>query len=192
MQWRMLGRRGRRASWTVVGDPAQATSGGDPAERARARDAALPGPRRVHTLSTNYRNPAEIFAVAAPVVRAVDPDAPLPVSVRSAGVAPVHHLVAPARLPARVRAAAAELVELVEGTVGVITPEGCRDEVAGWLETPDRVRVVTCRQAKGMEYDGVVVVEPGRIRDGSGARMLYVSLSRATQRLATVATDRWR
>ena len=43
-----------------------------------------------------------------------------------------------------------------------------------------------------MEYDGVVVVEPGLVRAESGPRTLYVTLSRATQRLTTVATEPWR
>ena len=48
---------------------------------------------------------------------------------------------------------------------------------------------------KGLEFDGVVVVEPDAITDesGSGWRTLYVVLTRATQRLTTVGTtDRWR
>jgi DNA helicase IV len=65
MQWRMLGRRGRHASWTVVGDPAQ-SSWPTPDEAARARAEALHG-KDEHTfrLSTNYRNSAEIFDFAA-------------------------------------------------------------------------------------------------------------------------------
>ena len=49
--------------------------------------------------------------------------------------------------------------------------------------------------AKGLEFDGVIVVEPDAITDesASGWRTLYVALTRATQRLTTVAsTDRWR
>ncbi|MDP9319399.1 MAG: AAA family ATPase, partial [Actinomycetota bacterium] len=42
MQWRMLGRRGRGASWTVVGDAAQ-SSWPLPAEAAAAREDALRG-----------------------------------------------------------------------------------------------------------------------------------------------------
>lgn len=192
MQWRMLARRGRRASWTVVGDPAQTAWRGDPAELARARDAALgTHARHEFTLTTNYRNPAEIFELAASVVRAVAPEASLPTPVRSTGVAPADRRVPPSSLPEAVRAAATEQLEQVEGTVGVITPEGRRDEVAGWV-ADERLQVVTCGEAKGMEYDGVVVVEPERIRDGAGARTLYVALSRATQRLTTVATRPWR
>ena len=90
MQWRMVGRRGRLASWTVVGDPAQTAWTGDQEELDRARDQAL-GRRRRHrfTLSTNYRNSAEIFAVAAAEIRRLYPDLPLPTAVRSTGVDPV-------------------------------------------------------------------------------------------------------
>jgi DNA helicase IV len=51
--------------------------------------------------------------------------------------------------------------------------------------------VVTSLDAKGMEYDGVLVVDPAAIiaESPSGLRTLYVALSRATQRLTTVATD---
>jgi DNA helicase IV len=54
------------------------------------------------------------------------------------------------------------------------------------------VQVVTALEAKGMEYDAVVLVEPGEIAvDPSGVRTLYVALSRATQRLTTVGTRDW-
>jgi hypothetical protein len=195
MQWRMLGRRGRYASWTVVGDPAQSAWTGDPAELARAREAALRG-RKTHryALTTNYRNSAEIFELAASVIRRVAPDAPLPTPVRSTGVDPTHHLVAPAELPATVRAAATDLLAQVEGTVGVISSH--RDQLAIWLAslTDPRLQVVTSLEAKGMEYDAVVLVEPAEITapGPAGLRTLYVALSRATQRLTTVATIPWR
>jgi DNA helicase IV len=64
-------------------------------------------------------------------------------------------------------------------------------EVRSWLPDDDRVRVVGSLDSKGMEYDGVVVVEPGQIvaESASGIATLYVVLSRATQRLVTVARD---
>ncbi|MGC5020895.1 HelD family protein [Micromonospora sp. DT47] len=190
MQWRMVGRRGRLASWTVVGDPAQTAWSGDPTELDRARDQAL-GRRRRHrfTLTTNYRNSAEIFAVAAAEIRRLHPDLALPTAVRSTGVDPVALIVPAAELvPVTVEAVETLLAE-VEGTVGVITPVPRRDEVAGWLgdRGGSRLQVVTSLQAKGMEYDGVVLVCPGEIRaEPSGVRTLYVALSRATQRLTTV------
>ena len=91
------------------------------------------------------------------------------------------------------RDATVELLGDVEGTVGVIATQATRDEVAGWLAgvADPRLQVVTSLEAKGMEYDGVVVVEPAAIRDEgrAGLRTLYVALSRATQRLVTVGTD---
>jgi DNA helicase IV len=197
MQWRMLGRRGRYASWTVVGDPAQRAWTGDPAELDQARDAALRGRRRHwHLLTTNYRNSVEIFERAAAVIRPVAPDAPLPVPVRSTGVPPVEHIVPATALPGVVATAAAELLAQVEGTVGVITPVDRREQVAGWLTPDPRLQVVTSLEAKGMEYDGVVLVEPGGIAaaagdHAAGRRALYVALSRATQRLTAVATAGW-
>ncbi|HWG99257.1 MAG TPA: AAA family ATPase [Pilimelia sp.] len=191
MQWRMLGRRGRYASWTVVGDPAQSAWTGDPAEMARARDAAL-GSRSRHeyTLSTNYRNPAEIFALAEAAIREVSPDLVLPRAVRRTGVAPREVGAAPGDAPRVVAEATAELLAEVAGTVGVITPGPRRDAVAGWLAglPAGRWQVVTALEAKGMEYDGVVLVDPDAIRAGaaSGVRTLYVALSRATQRLTVV------
>jgi hypothetical protein len=198
MQWRMLARRGRRASWTVVGDPAQSAWSGDPAELDRARDAALRGrARHAHTLTTNYRNSVEIFDLAASVIRAVAPETPLPTPVRATGIAPVETVVPRADLPAAARTSTARLLDEVEGTVGVITPTGRREEAVEWLApvaavAGPRLQVVTSLEAKGMEYDGVVLVEPAQVRDSDGARTLYVALSRATQRLATVGTTDWR
>ena len=88
MQWRMVGRRGRVASWTIVGDPAQ-SSWPVPAEAAEARAAALEG-KELHEfhLSTNYRNSSEIYAYAAAYAQRVGLDADLPTAVRSTGVEP--------------------------------------------------------------------------------------------------------
>ncbi|MEV6970409.1 AAA family ATPase, partial [Hamadaea sp. NPDC051192] len=188
MQWRMIGRRGQVASWTIVGDPAQTAWTGDATEPARARDSAL-GSRQRHafSLTTNYRNPAEIFAVAAAEIRRIAPNLPLPKAVRSTGVEPVQVTVPRSELRPTVEAAVAQLLDEVDGTVGVITPEAStRDTVAAWLPESARLQVVTGLAAKGMEYDGVLVVEPRRLRELSGARTLYVALSRATQRLTTV------
>ncbi|MFE0527427.1 HelD family protein [Micromonospora parva] len=191
MQWRMIGRRGRLASWTVVGDPAQTAWTGDPEELTRARDQAL-GRRKRHefTLTTNYRNSSEIFAVAAAEIRRLYPDLPLPTAVRSTGVEPVELVVPTAGLETATVEAATGLLAQVEGTVGVITPVPRRDEVAGWLGAlgAPRLQVVTSLEAKGMEYDGVVLVAPSEIRadPGAGVRTLYVALSRATQRLTTI------
>jgi DNA helicase IV len=192
MQWRMIGRRGQYASWTVVGDPAQTAWSGDPEELDRSRDKALGTRKRnSYSLTTNYRNSSEIFAVAASVIRAILPDLPLPSAVRSTGVDPVDQVTDRASLPATVRELAEKQLADVDGTIGVIAPVPRRDEVAGWVTgLPERVQVVTALEAKGMEYDAVVLVEPGEIAiDRAGVRTLYVALSRATQRLTTVGTN---
>ncbi|MCM4080384.1 HelD family protein [Paractinoplanes hotanensis] len=196
MQWRMIGRRGSFASWTIVGDPAQTAWAGDPDELDRARDRALGSRKRNdYALTTNYRNSSEIFAVAASVIRRIMPDLPLPSAVRSTGVDPVDLVTDATRLPDRVREVTEKQLADVDGTIGVITPVLRRDEMAGWVAgLPERVQVVTALEAKGMEYDAVVLVEPGSLtRDPAGMRTLYVALSRATQRLTTVGTDEtWR
>ena len=192
MQWRMIGRRGQYASWTVVGDPAQTAWSGDPEELDRARDRALGSRKRnTYALTTNYRNSSEIFAVAASVIRTIMPDLPLPSAVRSTGVEPVDLVVDTASMPDAVRETAEKQLADVDGTIGVITPVPRRDQVARWVAAlPERVQVVTALEAKGMEYDAVVVVDPGEIAvDASGIRTLYVALSRATQRLTTVGTN---
>ncbi|MEV0721091.1 ATP-binding domain-containing protein, partial [Asanoa sp. NPDC050611] len=191
MQWRMLGRRGRLASWTIVGDPAQTAWTGDPSELERSRDRALGSrARHAYTLTTNYRNSAEIFEVAAAEIRTIAPDLPLPTAVRSTGVPPVALSVPLPAVAATVRSTVDEMLGQVEGTVGVITPVDRVGEVGEWLAAVGdaRLQVVTSLQAKGMEYDGVVLVAPGEIRAGgaAGVRTLYVALSRATQRLVTV------
>jgi hypothetical protein len=189
MQWRMVGRRGRHASWTIVGDPVQ-TSWPDPAESDEARREAL-GPTRTHrrfTLRTNYRNSAEIFALAADAVRDLVPADDLPRAVRATGIEPS---VRPASdLPSTARAAIIELLDETEGTVGVIAAMARCDEVREWLTAvrSDRLRVVGSMQAKGMEYDAVCVVRPDEIvaESSTGRRALYVALSRATQRLTVL------
>jgi DNA helicase IV len=194
MQWRMIGRRGVYASWTIVGDPAQTAWSGDLEELDRSRDRALGSRRRnTYSLTTNYRNSSEIFAVAARVIRTIMPDLPLPSAVRSTGVEPVDLLVGAAQLPDAVRESAEKHLSDVDGTIGVITPVPRRDEIAGWVAgLAERVQVVTALEAKGMEYDAVVLVEPAEIAvDASGTRTLYVALSRATQRLTTVGTHDW-
>jgi DNA helicase IV len=194
MQWRMIGRRAAYASWTIVGDPAQSAGRDDPTETRKARDAALRGRRRNdYVLTTNYRNSVEIFDVAASVVRRTDPDIELPTAVRRSGVSPVHLVVPRDRFPDAVRDAVATLLADVAGTVGVIATQATRDAVSAWLGPglDARAQIVTSLEAKGMEYDGVLVVDPDAIvsESPSGTRTLYVALSRATQRLTTVATD---
>ncbi|WP_318213059.1 HelD family protein [Streptomyces sp. SCL15-6] len=192
MQWRMVGRRGRHATWTVVGDPAQ-SSWSDPDEAAAARDEALgTRPRRRFELTVNYRNPAEIAELAAKVLALAMPGSEAPTAVRSTGVEPRFAVVGDA-LASTVRAEAARLLDLVDGTVGVVVAMNRREEARRWLAgLGDRVVALGSLEAKGLEYDATVVVSPAEIADESpaGLRVLYVALTRATQQLTIVSADR--
>jgi len=199
MQWRMVGRRGRTATWTIVGDPAQ-SSWLVPAEANRARAAAL-GEKALHEfhLSTNYRNSSEIYAFAAEYAERAGLHADLPNAVRSTGIDPRH--VIDTDLEGATRQALADLIASVEGTVGIVVPVARRAEVsrwvAGWPETDGmtegddaRVVVLTGLDTKGLEFDAIVVVEPTEIEDESptGKATLYVVYTRATQQMVTVAS----
>ncbi|MET8565558.1 UvrD-helicase domain-containing protein [Streptomyces flaveolus] len=192
MQWRMVGRRGRHATWTVVGDPAQ-SSWSDPDEAAEARDEALgTRPRRRFQLTVNYRNPAEIAELAAKVLALAMPGSEAPSAVRSTGVQPRFTVVRES-LEKTVRAEAERLLALVDGTVGVVVAMNRREEARRWLAgLGDRVVALGSLEAKGLEYDATVVVSPAEIADESpaGLRVLYVALTRATQQLTVVSGER--
>jgi len=198
MQWRMVGRRGRGATWTVVGDPAQ-SSWPFPAEADRVREAAFGDkPRHRFHLSKNYRNSKEIYDFAARYADQVGLHADLPEAVRVTGVEPVEQKVAD--LEPGVHEAVSEMLAAVPGTVGVVVAEERRAEVEAWLRSwPDlagaraggddaRVVVLTGVETKGLEFDGIVVVEPDEIETESvtGRATLYVVLTRATQRMVIV------
>ncbi|HEU5486022.1 MAG TPA: UvrD-helicase domain-containing protein, partial [Microlunatus sp.] len=200
MQWRMLRRRGASASWTIVGDPAQ-SSWPDPRETDRALTELIgSAPVRRFRMSTNYRSPAEVFDLAAKVVVHAFPSADLPTAVRSTGVQP--ELRTTDDLTTGVRDGVADLLAAVDGTVGVVAPPSVLADVLRALDAEgaprdERVLVVTALQAKGLEYDGVLVVDPDAIvaESAGGLRSLYVALTRPTQRLMTLdlgADPAWR
>lgn len=193
MQWRMIGRRARMATWTIVGDPAQ-SSWPFPQEAQAALDDVLSGkPRRRFTLTVNYRNPAEIAEVAAKVLALAAPGAPSPSAVRRVGVEPRFAATTDPSPEAFGEAARAELERLlaeVDGTVAIVVPMDRRDEAAGWAEgLGGRVVALGSLEAKGLEYDATVVADPTGIAGESeaGLRVLYVALTRATQRLTVLS-----
>ncbi|MFF3004429.1 HelD family protein [Kitasatospora sp. NPDC057940] len=193
MQWRMIGRRARMATWTIVGDPAQ-SSWPFPQEAQAALDEVLSGkPRRRFTLTVNYRNPAEIAEVAAKVLALAAPGTPSPTAVRRVGVEPRFAAVvdpAPEAFGAAARAELERLLAEVDGTVAIVVPMDRRAEAAGWAEgLGERAVVLGSLEAKGLEYDATVVADPTGIAGESeaGLRVLYVALTRATQRLTVLS-----
>ncbi|ACZ88563.1 HelD family protein [Streptosporangium roseum] len=196
MDWRMVMRRVPTRSMTIVGDLAQTGSAAGAHSWGRALDPYVAGRWREEHLSVNYRTPAELMAVAADVLTLVGPGLVAPTSVRETGSAPW----AASPVEALADVVKAELVE--GGRLVVIVPESGMGEfgeivtravdgaVAGpgaaALDAP--VAVLTVTQAKGLEFDAVIVVEPEAILRESprGASDLYVAMTRATQRLGVV------
>ena len=205
MAWRLLMRRSPSRSMTVVGDVAQTgdlagTTGWD-----QVFEPYVAQRWRLAELTVNYRTPAEIMAVAADVLAAVDPSLQPPRSVRSAGVAPVAARVSLPTLTGELIATVRrEAAHVGDGRVGVLVPSGREAELGRELvaaipdaavgEQPDLMNTVvlmTVRQAKGLEFDAVVVVQPDEIIAESprGLSDLYVAVTRATRRLAVLHTE---
>ncbi|MDQ3822722.1 MAG: UvrD-helicase domain-containing protein, partial [Actinomycetota bacterium] len=203
MQLRMVARRARRGSLTILGDIAQATgpfgysSWADVLPHLPA-DAGV----AIEELRLAYRVPREIMELATPLLPLVAADASPPVAYRSGGEPPRIVAVPEEELAARAAAEAAAL-RAREGTVGLIVPTalvddaraaldeaGLRAEASVAEELAPAVRLLTPRLAKGLEFDHVVVAEPAAIveeRGGvHGLRELYVSLTRPTKTLVVV------
>ncbi|MFD0358965.1 HelD family protein [Streptomyces sp. NPDC127110] len=192
MAWRLLMRRCPARSMTLVGDPAQT---GDEAGCGSWKQILDPyvGDRWEHVrLGVNYRTPAEIMELAAGVLRAHRPGFEPPRSVRSTGVRP--WVREAADLPAAVAEAVRDGAP-AEGRLAVIAPRPLHPALAAALpgvragEQPDLtlpVVLLDARQAKGLEFDTVVVAEPADLDPSD----LYVALTRATQHLGVVHTGR--
>ncbi|MEV6260243.1 helicase [Streptomyces sp. NPDC051784] len=189
MAWRLLMRRSPTRSLTLVGDPAQTSEEAGVGSWERILEPYV-GDRFEHVrLGVNYRTPAEIMELAARVIQAEDPSFEPPGSVRSTGVEPWTR-DAGTDLAGEVARAVEELTP-GEGRLAVIAPRALHEEIAARLdgvtagEEPDLTRTVVLlgpREAKGLEFDNVLVVEPGRF----GTSDLYVALTRATQFLGVV------
>ncbi len=179
MQLRMVARRARAGSLTILGDVAQATG---PIRYPRWDDVLPHLPRGdtadVEELRHAYRVPREIMEVALPLLDTIAPDVAPPISYRTGANPPAVHRVEEEHLLAEAyrQAAAAP-----DGLLAVIVP----DELGDLLPADDLwdgVPVLTPREAKGLEFDHVVVVEPALI----DLRELYVALTRPTKTLVVV------
>ncbi|ADD41844.1 HelD family protein [Stackebrandtia nassauensis] len=185
MAWRMIMRRSPSRSMTIVGDLAQA---GEEAGAASWNQILEPYVRRwrLEELSVGYRTPAEIMERAAVELAHIDPDARVPRAVRATGVPPWEETVADVDLDVALRKrVGAELDGLDSGRLGVIGPRQRIGEINDAIGSPESVTVLAVRDAKGLEFDAVIVVDPDAIvaESGRGHSDLYVALTRATQRL---------
>ncbi|MFF2777488.1 ATP-binding domain-containing protein [Streptomyces sp. NPDC058052] len=207
MQARSLRRRcAANGSMTVLGDLAQATGAHIPASwdllGALLSDH---GDWSVAQLTTSYRVPSEIMEFVAPLAHAIAPSLPYPQAVREAGADAVRTVATePWKLLDDTVDHVARLVRTSDGStprsVAVIVPDD-----SDWLDAisrrideggaigerhRDAVSVLAATQAKGMEYDHVLVIEPATIADRgpAGLRQLYVALTRSTQSLTVLHT----
>ena len=204
MAWRLLMRRSPSRSMTLVGDVAQTGDLAGAPSWAGVLEPYVGDRWRLAELTVNYRTPAEIMGVAARVLASIDRTMAAPRSVRATGMPPWAERVSAEKLADRlVDAVRAEAAVLDDGRVGVLVPAhrvadlgaavaaavpGATVGAGSDLTSP--VVVLSVRQAKGLEFDSVLVVEPDAIRAGSprGANDLYVALTRATQRLGVLYT----
>jgi DNA helicase IV len=202
MAWRMLMRRCPARSLTIVGDLAQTGDLAGPASWDDAIGAYLGDRWRLAPLTVNYRTPAEVMTVAADVLAAIDPGLKPPRSVRETGRRPWQLESGPDDLARTVAEAAAQLAEQAgDGKLAVIVPEALAAELgtavaaalpgAAMAADPDLtspVVVLTVRQAKGLEFDCVLIADPAGLLAESprGLNDLYVALTRATQQVGVV------
>ena len=127
-------------------------------------------------LSINYRTPQEVMAEAEPVIRAVLPDANVPVSIRGTGVPVLHGPVSDLGSILR-----SWLAGHAEGIACVIGDPA--------FQATSRVRSLTPVLAKGLEFDLVVLVDPEAFGTGiEGAVDRYVAMTRATQQLVILTS----
>ena len=177
MQLRMVARRARDGAFTALGDVAQATG---PVRYSTWGEVLPHLPRgdeaSVEELRHAYRVPREIMEFALPLLDDIAPDVAPPIAYRT-GAAPPEIRRVEESAPARRR-----------------VPGGCRGaRRAARRDRPGAARRRTCpsgelvpvltpREAKGLEFDHVVVVEPALIP----LRELYVALTRPTKTLVVL------
>ncbi|MFJ2771821.1 HelD family protein [Streptomyces sp. NPDC087300] len=202
MQYRAVGRRCTTGSATVLGDLAQGTT----PWATRSWDEALghlgKGDAVVEELTAGFRVPREVIAYASLLLPDIAPGLAEVNSVReSPGSLAVRRVE---DLDAGCLQACVESLRQ-EGSVGLIAADARIPALAGALAaagltylapgeetTRDtRLTLVPASLAKGLEYDYVVLDEPGSIVDGepdvrTGLRRLYVGLTRAVSGLVVV------
>ncbi|MCP3854638.1 MAG: AAA family ATPase [Actinomycetia bacterium] len=201
MAYRMLGRRTPRRSMTVLGDLAQATT---PAARTSwddvLGDLGNPDHAQKVELGVGYRLSEPILAYANRLLPEAAPDVRPSTSVRVEGPAPLVIEEGSETLLERLVAITSEAAQ-DWATVGVVAPDALLAAVgealnaggltvarAGHLGDHGAVTVLGAHEVKGLEFDAVIVTEPGLIytQGHNGARLLYVALTRAVQQLVVL------
>ena len=197
---RVIGRRSPQGSMTILGDLAQSTTPAGQQDWTEALGHIRAPHAEVAVLTIGYRVPGPILDAANRLLPYTDVASEPSRSVRVEGTAPVVRRVEPLEL---LDAVAAEIrdVRHRHHNTGVVAPPALHEPLGQALAehglrmvnhvhdlAHDDVPVFTAEAVKGLEFDGVVVVNAHQIFDGSalGARLLYVAMTRAVQVLHLV------
>ena len=202
MQLRMVLRRSASGRATLVGDIAQATGPIRFRDWTELFDAtAVDGEPRIAELAIGYRVPRQIMDLAAQLLPRVAPEVMVPRAVREGPEEPeLVRLEQTELAPALVEHVSRRLDG--ERSVGVITSaDGLEDTRAALnaagLQAGDvltdglarQITVLTAPQAKGLEFDHVIVVEPADIAVADdGWALVYIALTRSTRTLSVLHT----
>ena len=220
MDWRMLIRRCPSRSFTIVGDVAQTSALGGTRRWDKSMN-RLFGESHwdLNELTINYRNPQEVSELASRFAEEEGLYISTVNAVRTIPDSVTRHVVAD--MKALMDEAADQSAQLAEqfvssdgtGRIAVICPDdligpvraAVRRKLADTLDPTEYARLIdqpewdeqisVCgtEMVKGLEFDAVVVVEPGLIEDDAPSRLvaasdLYVAMTRPTQKLVIVRT----
>ncbi|WP_461170545.1 HelD family protein [Arthrobacter sp. Z1-15] len=203
MQWRLLMRRCPLKSFTVVGDIAQTSSAAGATSWQQALTPFVGDRWTLEELTVNYRTPAQIAEAAVRMANAAGLVVSAPKAVREGRWAPFIDQVPEGGLVTRLMEVLPEDLEALEGgLLAIIAEEHHLDAVrravgaeygrrlgtgAGGMEQD--IVVTSPREAKGLEFDGVVILEPEELLTAAAGKVgdLYVAMTRPTQRLRLIA-----
>ncbi|WP_104091316.1 UvrD-helicase domain-containing protein [Arthrobacter sp. GMC3] len=204
MQWRLLVRRCPVKSFTIVGDIAQTSSAAGANSWRQALTPFMGDRWALEELTVNYRTPTQIAEAAVRMANAAGQIVSAPKAVRDGEWEPIVDHVSPDGLVAQVVAVMDEESAAVSGgLMAVIAPPAMVAETAAALRAvyghrvghgagsvEQDIVVLDPHEAKGLEFDGVIIVEPAALLAGAGGRVgdLYVAMTRPTQRLRLIAS----
>jgi len=183
----MIARRTKGEAMTLLGDVAQGTGpvayeGWDEVVRH------LPGGETAtfEELRHAYRVPHEIMALALPLLDRIAPRTGRPLAYRRGGTAPEVRAVSEKALLSEAFRTAGRLAA-EDGLLAVIVPDALLEPALAEPSAFDGIALLAPRDAKGLEFDHVVVVEPALVAEQhQGLRELYVALTRPTRTLVVV------
>ncbi len=203
MQCRAIGRRCATGSATVLGDIAQGTTPWATASWAQLLAHLGKEDAGLRVLDTGYRVPRQILDFASRLLGHIAPGLTPASSVRQDPGSLVITAATLRTLPGALAAACADALtrpgsaaviaadDQVPGLSGILRQASLAHAVLDGDSESQQLTVVPVTLAKGLEFDQVIVVEPGRIAaaESRGLHRLYVALTRAVSRLTVLHAE---